>query len=133
MTGEKVIPSDLDKCHMLGKNSSTIIMEFRTREKRDAMLRSRKNLKDKKTELAALNLGKSFIIESLTREYGLIDFVCRHLKKNNQIAETWFFNGRLWVKVDDFGKKRQVSHIEDLYELFGKEEIDNLIRNTRRY
>ena len=66
-------------------------------------------------------------------EYGLMDFVCRHLKKNNQIAETWFFNGRLWVKVDDFGKKRQVSHIEDLYDLFGAEEIANLIRSNRRY
>ena len=80
LTGEQVIPADLDKCHMLGKSNATVIMKFHTREKRDAMLRMRKNLKGKQSELTEVNMGKAFIIESMTREYGLMDFICLQWK-----------------------------------------------------
>ena len=43
-----------------------------------------------------------------------------------KIAETWFWNGRLWVRVDSACEKKQISHIEDLYDLFGREEVDIL-------
>ena len=49
LTGQTVSPNDLDKCHTL-KNKG-VIMEFKEREIRDAVLRGRKKLKNKSTDL----------------------------------------------------------------------------------
>ena len=81
-------------------SESSAIIEFKLREKRDAMLLGRKNLKNKGSELKEMKLDKSYIIESMTKEYGFMDFVCRRMKYRGSISETWFFNGRLWVRRD---------------------------------
>ena len=128
LTGKNVVADDLDKCHMLGKGGNTVIMEFKTREKRDAMLRARSQLKNKRQELADINMSNAFIIESMTREDSLIDYICRQLKKTNMLCETWFFNGRLWLKVGEHDKKMQISHIQDLWDIFGRDNIQEMYK-----
>ena len=60
LTDEKVTPSDLDKCHVLGKG---VIIEFVRREKRDAVLRGRKNLKNKINELKSMKFENIWMLE----------------------------------------------------------------------
>jgi len=123
LTGETVTPADLDKCHTLGKG---VIMEFASREKRDAVLRGRKNLKHKPNELHSLKMGKPMIIESLCKSYGELDYVCRSLFRSNSLEKTWFFNGRLHIEVEN-GDHRLISHITDLHAIFGQGPIVSIL------
>ena len=131
LTGVNVQMTDIDKCHRLS-NQNNVIMEFRTRETRDSVLRGRKNLKDKDTELEDMNLKESMILESLCPEYATMDFVCRKLKKRHHISQTWFFNGKLWVKVLDLDDKVNIAHINDLYSMFGPTIIDECLAKPYR-
>ena len=118
-TGTNVSAFDLDKCHTLGKKG-VVIMELSTREQRDSILRNWKHLKD----IRDPTYGNIYISESLCDSYKRLDFVCRKLKKSHDADSYWFFNGRLWIKLHSASEKVQISHIEDLYNLYSKETID---------
>ena len=92
------------------------------------MLIGRKTLKNKTVELKKLGAEKIMILEHLTRDYAKMDFACRSLKKQGIIEETWFFNGRLFLKPSNDAKKR-ICHIEVIYELYGRERVDGLFRS----
>ena len=47
LTGIAVKAAEIDKCHRL-KRKEVVIVEFTFRDKRDPVLRNRKNLKNKK-------------------------------------------------------------------------------------
>ena len=127
LTGQVVRPSDLDKCHRL-KKKDTVIMEFKFRDRRDPVLDGRKNLKDKKGELTQLGMDKVIITESLCYEYKELDFLCRRLKQNKKIADTWFYNGKLFLKHKPEDKHGiQITHVMDLYQQFSFEEINSYL------
>ena len=128
LTNTQVAAADLDKCHRL-QNESTVIVEFKTRTMRDSVVRGRKLLKNKTVAIEELGLSRSFINESLCPEYRKLDFVCRKLKKNDIIADTWFFNGRLFV-VDKTGKKWFVSHMNDALKFASKEVIASYFKRN---
>ena len=127
LTGTTVKEVDLDKCHPLGKNGD-VITSFVRRDKRDNVLMGRKFLKNKMQELNNLGAKKIMILEHLSRDYAKMDFVCRSLKREGIIEETWFFNGRLFIKPSKDHAKKQICHMEDLYEQYGREHIDNLFK-----
>ena len=126
-TGERVKVEDLDKCHRL-KKETTIIMEFGSRAKRDAVLIGRKNLKGKNDVLSEMGLAKSFISESMCFELRRLDYICRRLKKDKYIFDTWFFNGRLYVLKNDKGKRVQIQHMLDLLPFAVRDMVDRYLR-----
>ena len=132
LTDVDVGVNDIGKCHKLGGDGKSVIMELHSREKRDEMLLSRKKLKNKTEEMESMNMRGVMIIESMCREYSKLDFICRSLKRNGDIHETWFFNGRLHMKIVPNGRRLQISHIDDLYEQFGRSNINSLLRPPRR-
>ena len=129
LTGTPIKATDLDKCHLL-KNKA-VIMEFKERELRDAVLRGRKNLKNKSDALADLQMDRVMITESLCREYAKMDYVCRMLKKNGRVKQTWFWNGRLHVGFDD-NTQNEIRHSADLYGLFGNTVIDAIFEASKK-
>ena len=126
LTGVVVAPTNIDKCHRL-YNKSNVIVEFKERELRDEMLRNRKNLKHKSEDLVKIKCSDTSILESLTPVYALLDFLCRKLKKDGFLSQTWFFNGKLWVIEHEGGRKLEISHIQDLYNMFGADNVDTYI------
>ena len=129
LTGVAVKGAEIDKCHRLKRNE-TVIVEFKFRDKRDPILRSRKNLKDKKKELKDIEMEQVIVTESLCDEYQELDFICRMLKKRNKIAETWFFNGRLYIKLEKGDPHGiQITHITDLYREFSTESINSILKH----
>ena len=127
LTGQNVRPCDLDKCHRM-KNKTTVIFEFKFRDKRDPVLMGRKNLKGKKNELADLGMENVILTESLCKEYQELDYICRQLKKRKIIEETWFFNGRLFLKHKSEDQRRVlITHISDLYQEVDSTEIDHIL------
>ena len=131
LTEVNIKAEDIGKCHKLGGDGKSVIMEFWSREKRDEMLLARKRLKNKADELENLGMTGIMIVESMCREYSRLDFLCRKFKMHGDIYETWFFNGRLHIKITPNSKRIQVSHIQDLYERFGKQSIDNILSAPR--
>ena len=85
-------------------------------------------MKNKKDELKNLGMEKVIVTESLCPEYQELDFICRMLKKENIIAETWFFNGRLFIKhtIED-ANRVQITHISDLFDKFGQGKVDSIL------
>ena len=128
LTGVVVKPDDIDKCHTLGDKS--VIMEFKERELRDGVLRGRKLLKNKQDDLRNMAMEKVMILESLCKPYAEMDYICHSLKRNSEVVNTWFFNGRLYIEVTA-GVKTQISHKQDLYDIFGKQMIDAFVRVSR--
>ena len=120
-TGTSVLPDDIDKCHTIGRRGA-VIMELFAREQRDSVLRTRKSLKDKNDGV----YGKIFISESLCDEYKKLDYAARKLKKNSKCHNSCFFNGRLWVQMDITSAGKQISHVKDMYNIFGKQAIDDI-------
>ena len=128
LTGAEVTPSQLDKCHRLKNNS--VIVEFKYREHRDPVLWNRKKLKDKTAELRSIGLDKIIVSESLCSSYQKLDFICRKLKGDDKIKDTWFFNRKLML-VDHGGKKFEIAHRSDLLALFDAETIDSYSTRQR--
>ena len=103
-------------------------MEFKFRDKRDPVLGSRKQLKNKKVELKKLGMEDVILTESLCPEHQELDFIFRMLKKKKKIAETWFFNGRLYIKHTSEDMNRvQITHISDLVNKFDQGTIDSIL------
>ena len=125
LTGTKITPGNLDKCHRLKKKSS-VIVEFKYRDKRDPIINGRKNLKNKQEQLKNMNMEEIIISESLCPNYQHYSFLCRKLKKKKRIQDQWFYNGRLFIIIDDGDDRTEIKHICDLHELFGKQYIDDL-------
>ena len=123
LTGTKSLPGDIDKCHRM-QNKSNVIVEFKEREKRDLILRTRKNLKLKANELQSLECSDTMILESLNPVYAMLDYLCRRLKKDRHLFQSWFFNGKLWFIENEGGMKVQVTHINDLYNSFDVVLVD---------
>ena len=132
LTGVAVNATDIGKCHKLGGGGKAVIMELHSRELRDQMLLSRKNLKNKSAEMSNMNMEGAMIVESMCKEFARLDFLCRSLKRRGEIAETWFFNGRLQLKITPNSRRVQVTHIEDLYNKFGRLNIDGLFSLSKR-
>ena len=85
----------------------------------------KKKLIDKRAELNALSMDQMIVRESMFRAYNHLDYICRKLKNQESIQDTWFFNGRLWLVCLN-GKKEQIFHRSDLVRLFGAEIVDGI-------
>ena len=129
VTGHAVSRNDLDKCHRL-KRETSVICEFKYRERRDPILHMRKNLKTKAAELSALRVPKAIITESLSPYYQRLSFICRKLKSLDKISDTWFYNGRLFLK-NLAGEKVTISHQVDIEKLFGVEIISSFFNTPQ--
>ena len=125
LTGINVSPGDIDICHKL-KKQGQLIIEMRNRDLRDRVLRARKNLKNKKSELLKKKCTRMSVVESMCPEYRRLDYICRKLKTKELIDNTWFFGRKLFI-IDSNNSKIIVSHITDLETKFGKQVIDDIL------
>ena len=125
LTGANIKAADIDVAHKI-KRQGSIIVEFASRTKRNQVVMARKELKHKKADLAKASCPKMSVVESMTWENKRLDFLCRKLKEAKKIKETWFFMGKL--NLVELGTKRHfISHITELYHIFGKDVIDEIL------
>ena len=87
---------------------------------------ARKELKNRKEHLALVECTKLSVVESMSWDFKRMDFLCRRLKATNQVKDTWFFMGKLNL-IDLNNNKSLISHIDDLYKKFGKEDVLKLL------
>ena len=123
ITDTKVVASDIDVVHAM-KKEGRVIMELNRRTLRHDVLKSRKNLKNKKSELKDVNCPKLSVVESMAFEYKRLDHICRQLVKKKLLEKSFFFNGKLHTEVN--GSHKLITHIIDLIDLFGCDVVDEI-------
>jgi hypothetical protein len=125
LTGVDIKAEDIDVAHKIKKQGS-IIVEFCSRTTRNRVVMARKELKNRKEHLALVECPKLSVVESMSWDFKRMDFLCRRLKATNQVKDTWFFMGKLNL-IDLNNNKSLISHIDDLYKKFGKEDVLKLL------
>ena len=121
ITGTDVKADDIDVVHPM-KKEGRVIMELNRRTLRHDILTSRKNLKDKKTELAGKSCPKLSVVESMAFEFKRLDYVCRQLYKQKMLEKCFFFNGKLHAEVN--GSHKLITHILDIIQLVGVDAVE---------
>jgi len=130
-TDAPVLPSQIDVVHKL-KKEGNIIVELTSRTLQAKVLKGRKTLKEKTKQdtLKAKKCGKLSVVESLCQEYKKLDYACRMISKKNQDTRSFFFNRKLFLvrSVEGQDKFHRISHISDLYALYGDTLVDGLFK-----
>ena len=57
-----------------------------------------------------------------------LDYICRRLKRDKYIFDTWFFNGRLYVVEQDKGKRVQIQHMVDILQITARDIVEGYLR-----
>ena len=143
MSGESVTPDDLHGCHRL-KVKTHVICKFKCRKRKHLVITNRRKVQDspsnknRKEEKAkhdmrlGIGFGRVWLNESLSNHYGSMLWRCRMLHKQSIIDSFWFFNGRLYVKVIENGRKIEVVDDDDLAEATGVNMIEFVKQFTKR-
>ena len=121
--GVNVSKDDFEDCHRIGKsrdNSKKTIVRFTNRKIVKDALYKRKQLKN--IDKAALEMQNAmlFLNENLSEENNKIAFLCRKLKREGVITNTYTANGivRLSCVSIKNGRIQKVPHISYLFENF---------------
>ena len=122
--GDNVSKDDFEDCHRIGKscdNSKKTIVRFTNRKIVKDALYKRKQLKNiDKAALEMQNDAMLFLNENLSEENNKIAFLCRKLKREGVITNTYTANGivRLSCVSIKNGRIQKVPHISYLFENF---------------
>ena len=128
--GVDVDANDFHAIHRL-KNKPTIIAKLVNRRNAIKILKQKKTVREfsdaKKKKFSAK--GKIYINESLCPTYKKLYGICNSLFKANKISSFYVINGSINVKLAEGaagGGITSISHLNDLYNLFGVECIDDI-------
>ncbi|NQY31462.1 MAG: hypothetical protein HRT69_18595 [Flavobacteriaceae bacterium] len=135
VAGVEVVPRDFQAVHRLkGKNQNTVIAKLTNRKDAQAIIYNRKKLRnlsdEDRVKLHVSEDSKIYINESLCGPFRYLLGKSNAMFKKKMISGFWTANGCLKIKLnnDDKGEGAiaPISHIADLYYLFGKDQIDGL-------
>ena len=123
LIGSKISPENLQSCHRM-KKADTVIVLFKDRKLRNKVYFNRNNLKGKEARLKELGFsGKLYVNDSLCVEFQSLYYKCRQLKKSKKIFDTWFYNNKINVKINQDSNIINIFHEKDLEKEL---KIDNL-------
>lgn len=137
VAGVQVSSSDFQAVHRLnGKNKNTVIAKLTNRKHAQSVKYNRKSLRMLSGENSTrLNVGadaKIYINDSLCGPFLFLMGLCNTMFKKKLLAGFWTVNGCIKIKLNDDDKGEGavvgVTHIADLFYLFGREVVDGLVR-----
>ena len=119
--------ADFHACHRL-KQKGRVIVKMTHRKRMRAVVKSRTKLANQVTQ-QNLNIGRVFIVESLSGLYKFLLYRCQRLKAEKKIFDTWFFNGNINVLLVDKGERHHISHVMDLLDLLKitEDELNDIV------
>ena len=90
--------SDIEDCHRLGENGSTIL-QFVNRKFCNVILEKKKLLKNiDKSKLSFANDTKIYVSENLTPYNQRLAWKCRELKRAKKIQKVWIMKGVIKIR-----------------------------------
>ena len=130
--GVNVTKRDFHAVHRL-RNKAVVIAKCVNRRDATAILRSKKKLREVddagKAKLGVK--GKVYVNESLCPEYRRLYGICTALYRKKMLTTAFTINGTIKVCVNENDDKKCIEHMKDLFELFGEEEINNIINEHK--
>ena len=133
VAGVKVYSRDFHAVHRLG-NGKTVIAKLINRKDAQSILRNKRKLRlldaEGRKKLIIPEGVKVYINESLCGPFRFLMGKCNALFKNKHIAGFYTNNGCIKINLlasndGTDGATVPISHIEDLYKLFGADFIDS--------
>ena len=129
--GVKVNNRSFHAVHRLN-GKSTVIAKCVNRKDSVAILRAKKTLRELNDDnKAKLGVDKVWVNESLCPPFRRLFGICNSLFKSKQISSSYTMNGTIKIKVaggSTDGATTSISHINDLYNLFGFDAIDKMVQ-----
>ena len=124
---------DFHAIHRL-KKKSVVIAKFVNRRDATAILRAKRKLRETdaatKTKLGVD--GKIYVNESLCPQYKRLFGICNSLYKMKKLSSSYTLNGAIYICRREGDVKSHVGHIDDLIELFGAKEVEDIILNHKK-
>ena len=117
LTGNDVVTDDFVKCHRIKSKQDSVIAEFKweKRNLRDDVIKSRKNLKTKKSSMKDLGFTNGIVVtESLTDGFVILDGILHKLQVCDHIMDKWFWMGTMFFRANN-GVVHVVKHLHDIY------------------
>ena len=128
--GVPVVKRDFHAIHRLGDNK-TVIAKLVNRRDAISILRKKRTVRefdeDKKKKFGAK--GRIYVNESLCRPFKKLFGICNSLFKLKKLESFYSFNGNIKIKMFEgvaAGGTTSISHLSDLYNLFGHELIEEI-------
>ena len=143
MSGEKVVPDDLQACHRLA-NKKQVICKLKCRKQKFAIMKRRMNIQDssrnkdkniekqKQDARKKLSFGRVWINESLAPHFKSMQWKCRMLQKHEHIHSYWFFNGHLQIKLSEASTRQEIIDDDDLEEAGIGIDINAFLQQYRK-
>ena len=140
IAGMKVYPRDFHAVHRI--RGKTVIAKLVNRKDASFILRNKKKLRDltEKNRKKLGVAGKVYVNESLCPYYRFLFGKCNALFKKNYVRSSYMMNGVIKIVTNDLledgtanptgGVTQNITHINDLYNLFGFELIDSLTKDS---
>ena len=142
VAGTKVYPRDFHAVHRI--RGKTVIVKLVNRKDASFILRNKKELRNlSEKNRGKLGVGantKIFVNESLCPYYRFLFGKCNALFKGNHISASYTMNGVIKIVTNNVledgtsnpvgGVTQNIGHLNDLYNLFGSELIDSLVKDS---
>ena len=132
--GITVHAGDLDRSHRLGSQRGTIdrpraiLVKLLSHKKRQQLYSVRKELSAHRVRdhpvLTPQVLQEVFMADFLTTKNQTLLYICRQLKRRNQLWAAYSTNGRIKVRMGEDQPARNITDISDLQSLLGVDNQD---------
>jgi len=124
-------PKDIQAIHRLRNRTNDVIIKFTHRDQRNALLTSRKNLKELDMEKLGIDENtKLFINESLSRYSKHLVGIANVLKKRKLIDSFWTINGNVRMKYHENDANFDIiTHVNDFIDRFPQTDFENIFPN----
>ena len=118
---------EIEDCHRIGKKQNPkVITRFVNRKHCKTAIKNRKMLKTSdKTEIGLPENTKIFINENISPYFNHLAYRCRVLQRAKKISSHYFLNGKLYIVRTPGERSINISHIDNILNLYPDFEFDN--------
>lgn len=117
---EPITKLDIEACHRVpvaNSDNGNIIVQFKSREKRDATLRKAKKARLTNEHLELHNTEPIYVNEHLCPALKKLLGMTTRRKREHAWKSAWSFNGKIFAKKTDDSRMIQIKHERDLQKI----------------
>lgn len=117
---EEIVETDIEICHRVptrDPEKSNIIVQFKSRTKRDAVLHKAKKARLSNKDIGSDNTQKIYVNEHLCPTLKRLLGIAIGRKRDNGWKSVWSYNGKIFARKSDETPIVRIEHDEDLSKI----------------
>lgn len=123
---EPIAESDIEACHRVptrkADKTKSIVVQFKTRSKRDAVLKKAKKARLTNDDLGLDDTAPVFVNEHLCPALKKLLAMTVKKKHEHKWKSVWAYSGKIYAKQSDGSSAVLIAHESDLEGIFGQSE-----------